>query len=114
MNKKKIYISIPISGRNIERVKADCLNAKIVIEYSGFEAVSPLDVSPDSKSTYAEHMGNDIAALLNCDAAVFLDDWQLSSGCKLERRACEIYDKLIFNGLDDLEDNKQRMYGKDR
>ena len=54
-------------------------------------------------------MGKDIAALLNCDAAVFLDDWQLSSGCNLERRACEIYNKIVFDGLNDFATNKYKL-----
>ena len=38
----KIYISLPITGH---------------------------DFTPDPRSTYAQHMGNDIAALLECEAA---------------------------------------------
>ena len=102
MNKKKIYISLPISGRNIEIVKVECLNAKIEIENSEFEAVSPLEVSNDPNATYSEHMGKDIAALLDCDAAVFLDGWRDSKGCMLELFACRIYTKHIFYGLNDL------------
>lgn len=41
---KKVYISLPISGRNIESVKTDCLISKIEIESGGFEPVSPLEV----------------------------------------------------------------------
>lgn len=109
MNKKKIYISLPISGRNIEIVKVECLNAKIEIENSGFEAVSPLEVSDDPNATYSEHMGKDIAALLDCDAAVFLDGWKQSKGCMLEHYACRIYAKHIFDGLNDFAINKYKL-----
>ena len=82
--------------------------SKIEIESGGFEPVSPLDVSPD-EATYPEHMGKDIAALLNCDAAVFLDGWKNSKGCVLEHCACKIYKKHIFYGLNDFVTNKYKL-----
>lgn len=99
----KIYISLPISGRDIEQVEASCIFAAGVIEKKGHTAVSPLDVSPDPDAPYSVHMGNDIAALLECDAVLFLDGWQESKGCQLEHRAAELYGKIIINGLNYIE-----------
>lgn len=109
MNKKKIYISLPISGRSIEAVKSECSHAKIDIENRGFEAVSPLEVSDDPDATYSEHMGKDIAALLDCDAAVFLDGWIGSKGCMLEFHTCQIYSKHIFCGVKDFVENGPKL-----
>ena len=50
----------------------------------------------DPNATYSEHMGKDIAALLDCDAAVFLDGWRDSKGCMLELFACRIYTCLLY------------------
>lgn len=96
----KIYISLPITGHDIEEVEASCIYASGVIQAKGHTPVSPLDVSPDPAATYAEHMGNDITALLLCDAALFLDGWRQSKGCRLEHAAAEIYEKKIFYSLD--------------
>ena len=91
----KVYISLPITGHDIEEVEASCIYASGVIQAKGHTPVSPLDVSPDPDATYAEHMGNDIETLLCCDAVVFLDGWRESKGCRLEHAAAKIYNKLI-------------------
>lgn len=96
----KIYISIPITGHDIEEVEASCIYASGVIQAKGHTPVSPLDVSPDPDATYAEHMGNDIEALLCCDAVLFLDGWRTSKGCRLEHEAAIIYGKVAFYSMD--------------
>ena len=91
----KVYISLPITGHDIEEVEASCIFAKAVLKKKGHTPVSPLDVSDNPDASYAEHMGRDISALLDCDAVVFLDGWEESKGCALEHAAAKIYNKLI-------------------
>ena len=93
----KVYISIPITGHDIEQVEASLIFASAVLEKKeGHTPVSPLDVSPDPDADYAEHMGNDITALLLCDAVLFMDGYETSKGCRLEHAAAEIYGKEIM------------------
>ena len=99
----KVYISLPITGHDIEEVEASCIYASGVIQAKGHTPVSPLDVSPDSDATYAEHMGNDIEALLNCDAVLFLPGYQKSKGCRLEYEVAVIYGKEMYFDLDEIE-----------
>lgn len=96
----KVYISLPITGHDIEEVEASCIYASGVIQAKGHTPVSPLDVSPNPDADYAEHMGNDIEALLECDAVLFMENWHTSKGCRLENAAAEIYDKQVFYSLD--------------
>ncbi|HIT83299.1 MAG TPA: DUF4406 domain-containing protein [Candidatus Avibacteroides faecavium] len=96
----KVYISLPITGHGIEEVEATCIHASGVIQAKGHTPVSPLDISPDPDATYARHMGNDIEALLQCDAVLFMPGWRESKGCRLENAAAEIYDKQIFYSID--------------
>lgn len=98
----KVYISLPITGHDIEEVEARCIFAKAVLKRKGHTPVSPLDVSDNPDASYAEHMGRDISALLCCDAVVFLEGWEASRGCRLEHAATEIYGKGIFSSLEDL------------
>ena len=105
----KIYISLPITGRDIEEVEAECIFAKGVIEKLGHEAVSPLEVTSDPDATYAEHLGNDITALLGCDAVLFLGEWRTSQGCKLERNAARIYRKLKFTSFEQIEEYNEYL-----
>lgn len=90
----KIYISLPITGQDIEAVEARIIFAKAVIRKKGHEPVSPLD--QDTTQDYSVLMGNDIQKLLQCDAVLFLDGWENSRGCRLENAAAKIYNKQIF------------------
>lgn len=96
----KIYISLPITGHDIEEVEATCIYASGVIQAKGHTPVSPLDISPDPDATYARHMGNDIEALLQCDAVLFMPGWRESKGCRLENAAAGIYGKQVFYFLE--------------
>lgn len=101
MSKKKVYISLPITGCDIDEVEAKSIFVSSVLENKGYIPVSPLDVSPDPDATYAEHMGRDIQALLECDAVYFCKDWQYSKGCMLEHEAARIFGKqMLFEGYD--------------
>lgn len=91
----KIYISLPITGHNIEEVEARCIFAKAVLEKKGHTPVSPLDIDHSDPDFYEAVIGTDITALLCCDAVVFLDGWRESKGCALEHAAAKIYNKLI-------------------
>lgn len=92
----KVYISLPITGHPIDEVRQKADLAKQQLSGMGHEPVSPLDVSPDPDAPYHEHIGNDIAALLTCDAVIFLDGWMASRGCRLEMEAAQIYGKKIY------------------
>ena len=95
--KKKVYISIPISGKDITEVKLHLDIVKNGLVSNGYETVTPFDVSPDSNASYAEHMGRDIQALLECDAVYFCRGWQDSKGCQAEYEVAKIYGKqMVF------------------
>lgn len=94
---KKVYISIPISGKDINQVKLYLDLVKNGIKSSGSDPITPFDVSPYSNASYAEHMGKDIQALLECDAVFFCRGWQNSKGCQAEFEVAKIYGKqMIF------------------
>ena len=97
----KVYISLPITGRDIEQVEERIDHAKKVLLKMGHDPVSPLDpvVNNDHSKPYGVLLGNDIAALLTCDAVLFLDGWTASNGCSLEFAAAKIYGKEILLNL---------------
>lgn len=94
---KKVYISLPISGRPIEEAKADAERVKKDLEWLGYEAVSPFDVVPEipkdmtASQAYAYCMGRDIEALLQCDGIYLCAGHQWSKGCQLEMEAARLY-----------------------
>jgi hypothetical protein len=101
----KIYISLPISGYNVERCKARALNSKHGLEKLGHTVVTPFDVCPDDNKTYPYYIGRDIEALMQCDAIFLLSGWSSSRGCQLEWRCAEIYGKKIFHDFKELQEN---------
>ena len=49
MKKKKLYISLPISGFSLNAVALEAESYKLMWEEEGFEVVTPFDLSPDSE-----------------------------------------------------------------
>ena len=94
----KVYISLPISGHDIKDVEQRIGQAKEALRALGHEPISPLDpeVNNDRSKPYGVLLGNDISALLTCDAVLLLDGWTASRGCNLEMEAAIIYKKEIL------------------
>lgn len=93
----KVYISIPITGHDLEQ---QILTAEAIakeIANRGHEPVSPFETPPPTrkclteKEEYAYYIGADIERLLLCDAICFAKGWKNSRGCRLEHEAARIY-----------------------
>lgn len=85
----KIYISIPISGKDYTSqcfLAADIANA---IRSLGHEPVNPFDTphappGMTEREKYAYYMGEDLKRVLLCDAIFMCHGWAASRGCKIE------------------------------
>ena len=95
MKRKRIYISIPISGHDLEKVKEKVRKAKIWVSH-WYDAITPFDVCPEPDKPYSYSMGKDIEALLDCDAIYLCEGWQNSKGCMAEFEVARIYGKEII------------------
>ena len=91
---KKIYISLPITGHDLEERKAYAEKAaeqarkQVLVMYPAVkevETVTPFDVCPQTDLTYADYIGRDITALCKCDMIGFCEGWIFSKGCRIER-----------------------------
>lgn len=84
--KKKIYISLPITGRdeNERRYYANSIITMLGRTMPEYEVVNPLDNKLEYNVHWSKHMTEDIKMLLECDAIYMCKDWQWSHGCKLE------------------------------
>ena len=105
MKRKRIYISIPISGHDLEEVKAKVGYARerLLCDVFGFkkewnrpDVITPFDVCPEPDKPYSYYMGKDIEALLECDAIYLCEGWQNSKGCMAEFEVARIYGKEIM------------------
>ena len=92
-NKKKIYISLPITGRDIEETKKKCASVKEWLSgmYKEFDFITPFEINTTTDKPYSYYMGKDISVLLDCQGIILLDEWETSKGCRLEKAAADIY-----------------------
>ena len=96
MEKKlKMYLSFPITGRNLKDVKAYARRIKTVWEAKGYDVVTPFDLSTEENKPYSYYMGKDIEKILEVDGIIMCDDWFMSKGCRLENYAAQVYGKII-------------------
>jgi hypothetical protein len=95
----KIYISLPITGHDIETVKARAATIKQFLSSEWNEVITPFDVCPETDKPYSYYLGRDIEALLECDAVFMADGWQSSKGCTLEYNAAMLYGKNVFTEI---------------
>ena len=85
--KKKIYISGPISGLDLNVAMENFKNAKIkAIEVTGndYEPVSTFDYTTDFQQEWKDYMKEDIKKLCDCDAIFMMKGWENSRGANME------------------------------
>ena len=102
----RIYISLPISGHDLEErekkaaqmkgqvmqaVKTNKLayiskNGKaVLLTENNTVVITPFEIVPDATGmTYEQVMAKDLEVLMTCDIVVFARHWQYSKGCRIE------------------------------
>lgn len=80
----KIYISIPISGFSIAKVREHADRIKSALSKKGYRAISPFDIYAGKNPQYEDYICSDLRAMLDCDAVYFCDGWEQSCGCNVE------------------------------
>lgn len=87
MREKKCYISLPITGRDLNDVMERIAELKRKLEDKGFVPVSPFDRDVDFNASHAEHTREDIKMLIDCDYILMGREWEYSVGCRAELNA---------------------------
>lgn len=119
MNKRVVFISLPMSGIPDELIKADIERAK-----EAYLAITKLDIldvvfvdnlnCPDPNDEWPDTVGRDnvwylghaITKLSKCDEAFFWLGWHEAKGCIIERNVCDLYkipvitieQEVLYNG----------------
>lgn len=63
----KVYISLPITGKDIEEQKRHAWDVASFLLTAGHTPVSPFNNGLDANASHEEHMRADIRMLLDCD-----------------------------------------------
>ena len=107
----KIYISLPISGKEkVARVRA----AKVanIIKQAGHTPVNPFDIYAGENPDYFDHLCCDLRAMMDCDMILFYGGMHHKScGCQIEHNvAAELIfhkkKKFVLERATDLQDVK--------
>ncbi len=87
MKEKKCYISLPITGRDLDEVGERIAELKCNLQDKGYTPVSPFDREVDFNASHEEHMRADFKLLLDCDYILMGWGWEYSVGCRAELNA---------------------------
>lgn len=87
MKEKKCYISLPITGRDLDEVGERIAELKCNLQDKGYTPVSPFDREVDFNASHEEHMRADFKLLLACDYILMSSEWEYSVGCRAELNA---------------------------
>ena len=83
MNKKRIYLSGPMTGLPEFNFPAFHAAAR-KIRALGHQVFNPAEAIVEGQGTWEEFMRHDLKGLMDCDTLAFLPGWQNSRGAHLE------------------------------
>lgn len=87
--KKRIYISGPIAGHDIEERSEAFSFVETMLESFGLEVVNPLKNGLPEDAPREQHMKKDLANLLTCDYIYQMVGWACSKGSIVEASVAE-------------------------
>lgn len=82
--RKRIYLSLPISGYDLEERRETAMQTEVRLHSLGYDVVSPLGSNWEAGLTTQEYMQRDLEMLLTCDAIYLMTGWNRSAGCHCE------------------------------
>ena len=105
----RIYISGPITNR-LDTAYERFGDAEIQIKALGHKPVNPFAIAaylPDDFS-HSEFMRVDMVLMELCDGVYFMDGWQESEGCRIERARAEAWGLAIFAKISEMADRRDK------
>lgn len=85
----KIYISIPITGKDIRAQKGRAALLERMFNAQGFDTANPFRNGLPASRMREDHMRADLKMLLGCDVVFMCKGWTESKGCGLEHEVAE-------------------------
>lgn len=84
MKKKKVYLSAPISGYDLNERRERFAHMKEGLEKLGYNVMNPMENGLSDDAPTTQHMKRDIIMLLQCDVIFLMKGWNKSAGCLTE------------------------------
>lgn len=105
----RIYISGPITN-HLDTAYVRFSYAEIQIKALGHKPVNPFAIAaylPDDFS-HSEFMRVDMVLMELCDGVYFMENWQESEGCRIERARAEAWGLAIFDKISEMADRRDK------
>lgn len=110
-DKKKVFISLPMSGKREREIKED--KASILEHLAHFSIYeNEIDIidtyikeePPEGSNVRLWYLGKTIELLAQADIVVFAKNWEKARGCRIERECAKIYHvpAIIINDADSI------------
>lgn len=93
---KRVYISGPISGRDIAEQKEAFKAVERELADMGLNPVNPLENGLPAEASWEEQMRKDLTDLMQCDYIYMMRGWELSRGATLEHLAATMVGIKVF------------------
>lgn len=93
---KRVYVSLPITGRRKEDAAAHADRVKAALSRKGFKVTTPFDIIHEKGAEYADFIGADITVMLKQDIVCFCKGWRGSFGCQMERAVVDIWNQKMI------------------
>lgn len=84
MEKDLIYISGPISGRDLTERRETFAATAAKLQALGYDVCNPMENGLPENATTNQHMRRDIEMLMCCDTIYMMKGWTHSKGCQVE------------------------------
>lgn len=117
MNRKKIYLSIPISGKdlNVQKALARNIAQEYMSRYKDWEVITPFEIVENAETiSYEDAMEQDLRVLRQCQAILMAPGWRESNGCLIEFSVARSMGIGVFEiaGNKDRKKGRKHAYGK--
>lgn len=95
---KKLFISLPMNGRDIDDIQSDMEELKEIAEKNCDESFELLktfqhdEPSGDINTEACWYLGKSISMLAEADMVLFHPEWKTARGCLMEHMICALYD----------------------
>ena len=117
-----VFISQPMSGFDLLRIKTDRLICKYFVREDFLEAfngdksyelnfLDNLQEDKDPETTHPlEYLGCDVALLAKADVVYFIPGWEKSRGCNIEYQVAKAYNiPMMFVGGSEFDRIKAKV-----
>lgn len=92
----KVYISLPITGREVSEARQHADLVKAALSRQGHTVISPFEVYAGKNPDYYDYICADLRVLADCDAIMMCRRWGDSKGCRVEKAFADVYGKKVM------------------